>query len=256
MTDGDGFYDDLSEDYDRFVDWEARLAFEMPFLEERLRRQHVSRILDVACGTGHHAIAFAEAGLQTTAADFSEAMIRRAVANAAAAGVSVEARTLGFGQLADNLPQTYDAITCLGNSIPHLVTGSDLDGALTDMAKVLRPGGLLILQLRNFDRVLAQGDRFMAPESHSVGEEEWLFFRFYDMDGQALDFNMLRLSRKRGEDWRVRLQHTQLNAWQRQQLVTNLEEHGFGEICAYGSFRGEPFDAETSADLVLTAQLG
>ena len=26
-----GFYDSLSEDYDRFVNWPARLAFELPF---------------------------------------------------------------------------------------------------------------------------------------------------------------------------------------------------------------------------------
>ena len=256
MTDGDGFYEDLSEDYDRFVDWDARLAFEMPFLRERLGQAQAKSVVDVACGTGHHAIAFARAGLRVTAADSSEAMIRRAKANATAAGVSVDARTLGFGQLADKLAGGYDAITCLGNSIPHLLTASELSRAFADMAKVLRPGGLLVLQLRNFDRVLAQRDRFMAPESHAMAEEEWLFFRFYDMDGQSLRFNMVRLSRKGDEDWRVRLQHTQLYAWRRQQLVTSLGENGFDGIAAYGSFRGEPFDVETSADLVLTAQLG
>ena len=26
-------YDDFSEDYDRFVNWAGRLAYEMPFLE-------------------------------------------------------------------------------------------------------------------------------------------------------------------------------------------------------------------------------
>ncbi len=46
-------YDGFSQDYDRFVNWNARLAFEMPLLMETLERHHVERVLDVACGTGH-----------------------------------------------------------------------------------------------------------------------------------------------------------------------------------------------------------
>ena len=32
-------YDDFSEDYDRFVNWSGRLAYEMPFLEATLAQE-------------------------------------------------------------------------------------------------------------------------------------------------------------------------------------------------------------------------
>ncbi len=45
------FYDAMSEDYDRFMDWEARLVFELPFLRALFDQHDVTGVLDVACGT-------------------------------------------------------------------------------------------------------------------------------------------------------------------------------------------------------------
>ena len=38
-------YDALGEDYDRFVDWEARLAHELPFFERLFQAAGVRRVL-------------------------------------------------------------------------------------------------------------------------------------------------------------------------------------------------------------------
>ena len=46
-------YDALSSDYDRFVDWPARLAAEMPFLQQRLAAGG-RRVLPCAVGGIHH----------------------------------------------------------------------------------------------------------------------------------------------------------------------------------------------------------
>ena len=77
MSDSKGvsFYDEFSLDYDRFVDWSARLAYELPFFERLFSRYGVRRVLDAACGTGHHAIALAERGYEVVGADLSRAMI-------------------------------------------------------------------------------------------------------------------------------------------------------------------------------------
>jgi ubiquinone/menaquinone biosynthesis C-methylase UbiE len=62
-------YDALSDDYDRFVNWENRLAYEMPFIERTLREVDARRVLDVACGTGMHAIQLARRGYKVVGAD-------------------------------------------------------------------------------------------------------------------------------------------------------------------------------------------
>ena len=169
-------YDDLSNDYDRFVNWPARLAAELPFLEAQLAAHGARRVLDVAAGTGRHAIALARAGYALTATDLSAGMIARARENAATAGVALDLAVAGFGALSGITPGPFDAVLCLGNSLPHLLDGDALSAALADMAAVLRPGGVLLVQLRNFVPVLAERQRFMPPEAHREDDREWLFF--------------------------------------------------------------------------------
>ena len=230
------FYDALSEDYDRFVDWEARLAFEMPFLRVLFGQHQVRRVLDVACGTGHHAIAFSEDGYEATATDVNQAMVDRARANVAAKKARVDVYRLGFGGLSEELSGPYDAITCLGNSLPHVLTEEAMVEALADMASMVRPGGILLVQNRNFDRVLARQERFMPPEVRRSEDEEWIFVRFYDLDGEELRFNMVRLHRRGNESWSTHLEHTQLRAWRRRQLETLLSRSGFDVLSAFGGY--------------------
>ncbi len=117
-------YESFSNDYDRFVNWDNRLAGEMPFLEGMLngmgQNGDLPRVLDAACGTGMHAVALAKLGFQMTGADLSGGMIERARANAAEAGEAVRFKTAGFGHTRP-LAQYFDAILCLGNTLPHLL---------------------------------------------------------------------------------------------------------------------------------------
>jgi len=245
-------YDALATDYDRFVNWEGRLAYELPFLERLLKEQGTIHVLDTACGTGHHALALAQRGYQAVGADLSEAMIQQARANASRAGLPVEFAVAGFGGLA-SLGRTFDALLCLGNSLPHLLTDHDLERALRDFAAVLRPGGLLITQNRNFDRVYAENERFMPPQSHKNGDREWLFLRFYDLSPDRITFNMIRL-RRAGEGWQQDAQSTMLRPLFRQGLEVNLREAGFTDLAVYGGCDGSAFDPESSGDLIFTAR--
>ena len=136
----------FSQDYDRFVSWEERLRLELPFLEEALQAVGARRVLDAACGTGRHAVALAQRGYEVVGADLSPEMVARARAHAEAVGVPVRFVVAGFGALALAIGSGFDALLCLGNSLPHLLTEADLAAALQDFAACLRSGGLLCLQ--------------------------------------------------------------------------------------------------------------
>lgn len=244
-------YDALAGDYDRFVNWEGRLAHELPFFVDLFEAHGVRRVLDAACGTGHHAIALAQRGYQVVGADLSVVMVERARANAAARGVQVRFQVAGLGELG-NLGETFDAAICLGNSLPHLLTTAAVGGALADFADVLRPGGLLVIQNRNFDRVWVEWERFMPPQSHREGGEEWVFVRFYDFHEATLTFNMLRLQRT-AEGWTQDVQSTELRPVFRDELGAALSKAGFGEFSFYGGYDGPAFDVARSGDLIAVA---
>jgi len=262
-------YDDFSADYDRFVDWDGRLAAEMPFIERCLEAAGAQRVLDAACGTGRHALALAERGYEVVGTDGSTGMVEQARANASAVGrEDMSFVVAGFGELTRALslargktPETkqtnsrFDAVLCLGNSLPHVLTPDDLGVTLADFGNCLRTGGLLLIQNRNFDAVLANRDRWMGPQSHQEGKSEWLFLRFYDFDSDGLlTFNVVRLKRERGNDWNQDVSSTQLWPLTEHELGPAVREAGFGEIRLYGDMGGAPFDPDGSSNLVLAAR--
>jgi SAM-dependent methyltransferase len=296
-------YDDFSADYDRFMNWPARLAAEMPFIEGQLQAIGARRVLDVACGTGMHAVALAQRGYSVAGADFSTGMVERARANAATAAPvppiggderggggeprlprlerglgrgKVRFEVAGFGELAlafgGSTPSAassgrhsltgFDGLLCLGNSLPHLLTPADLRTALEDFAACLRPGGLLLIQNRNFDAVLARRERWMEPQAHQEGEVECLFLRFYDFEPDGtLTFNLVTLRREASDAWSgasdawsQQVASTRLRPLLQRDLRAMLAEADFREIACYGDMQGAPFDPTSSPNLVMTAR--
>jgi glycine/sarcosine N-methyltransferase len=245
-------YDALAPDYDRFVNWPGRLAHELPFFQRLFEAERVRRVLDAACGTGHHALALAQAGYQVVGADLSAAMIEQARENASATGIDGTFVVAGLGELAA-LGQTFDAALCLGNSLPHLLTAEAVAGALADFAAVLRPAGLLIVQNRNLNRVWVERERFMGPQSHREGEREWLFVRFYDFHDETLTFNMVRLART-AEGWSQQVERTELRPIFGDDLAAALAAAGFEQVRFYGSYEGDAFDPARSGDLIAVAR--
>jgi glycine/sarcosine N-methyltransferase len=250
-------YDTLSSDYDRFVNWQNRLAVELPFIIEKLQVAGARTILDAACGTGMHAIALAQCGFTTCGADLSQGMIDRAIANASSAGVTVHFELAGFGALAQTFGiQAFDAILCLGNSLPHLLTLPELTSALTDFAACVKPGSLLLVQNRNFDAIMSNHQRWMEPQAHTEGATEYLFQRFYDFDPDGLiTFNMVTLKRVGDGNWSQSVTTSRLRPLLKDELVTELKSAGFADIKNFGNMAGVDFDQPASPNLVMLARL-
>lgn len=111
-----------------------------------------STLLDVPCGTGRHALAFAAAGLDVTGVDLSAQAIALARRQAAHAGLSCRWHVRDMRQLPWR--GQFDAVVCLFNSFGYLGDQGD-QAALAAMARALKPGGRLLLDLPNRDHHLA-----------------------------------------------------------------------------------------------------
>lgn len=249
-------YDSISTDYDRFVDWQNRLAVELPSIIENLHKVGARTILDAACGTGMHAIALAQCGFTTYGADLSQGMVNQATANAQSAGVKVHFEVAGFGALAQSFGvQAFDAILCLGNSLPHLLSLDEINSALLDFVACLRSGGLLLVQNRNFDAVVSKHERWMEPQSHTEGANEYLFQRFYDFDPDGMiTFNMVTLKKVGLGNWTQSITSSRLRPVLKDELVSCLKDAGFTDFKIFGNLAMSPFNLETSPNLVVLAK--
>lgn len=254
-------YDLFSDDYDRFVNWADRLGYEMPFIDAQiqvlsLELKHPIHILDSACGTGMHAIALSKAGYMTSAADLFPQMVQKGKENAKKAGVNVDFKTAGFGEMAQAFgDDQFDLVLCLGNSLPHILTTEDFTNAIKDFSSVLRNNGILLIQNRNFDAVMKQKARWMEPQVHQTEGKEWLFYRFYDfLSNGLIRFNIVTMKHEMDADWQSHVSSTLLRPLLYVELYHLLEREGFREVHAYGSMEGEAFSPESSGNLIITAR--
>jgi SAM-dependent methyltransferase len=99
-------FSDLTDVYEAMIDWPNRLAHEERFYRRLFERVGVRSVVDVACGTGHHAAMFHSWGLRVEGADISPAMIEcaRAIAQMLAAvrpGGAIVVHVLNLGHLPD-----------------------------------------------------------------------------------------------------------------------------------------------------------
>jgi SAM-dependent methyltransferase len=119
-------------------------------------------VLDAACGIGLDAVALARRGMDVTAADANEAMVEATRAGLAAAGLDAAVVHAPWAELPRRVGEDrFDAVLCTGNSLAH-ADAAGVRGALAAFWRVLRPGGLLVVDTHRWESVLAAGDHAVA----------------------------------------------------------------------------------------------
>jgi SAM-dependent methyltransferase len=251
----DEFYNELGEGYELMINWDARLAREGPFFRKLFEEHRVKSVLDCACGTGRHAVEFARWGHSVSGCDISREMLLLAERNAAAAGVDVAFFAAGLTEIARKARgRKFDAVVCLGNSLPHLLTQRELDQAMRSIRRVLTAGGVFVVQIRNYDRIVHENLRFMPPTSAKQGDREVIFFRMLDIHGpRRIDFNIIQFSRE-ADTWRHTVQTTRLRPMLKPHLETALGRAAFSEIRHYADYGFTPFDTSATLDLITVAR--
>jgi len=109
-------------------------------------------VLDAGCGTGRYSLELARRGYAVTGIDVSPELVD--VANASRAQ-RPGALSFTVGDLRANRPERYDAILCRG-VLNDLVDDHDREAAFEGLAGCLQPGGVLILDVREWS---ASADR-------------------------------------------------------------------------------------------------
>jgi D-alanine-D-alanine ligase len=114
-----------------------------------------SRILDLCCGQGRHALEIASRGWSNVSGlDRSHYLISRARKVAKGKGLNVafkegDARRLPFA------PDSFEAVLIAGNSFGYFDSSKDDDRILKEVLRVLRPNGRLLIDITDGDYMRA-----------------------------------------------------------------------------------------------------
>lgn len=132
---------------------------EADLVEELLRADGLSRVLDAGCGTGRVAIELARRGYPVTGVDADPAML----ATAAEKAPELPWLQADLASLDGRLDTGFDLVLLAGNVMIFLSPGTE-GRVLEQLAARLAPGGLLVagFQLREGRLALDDYDRFAA----------------------------------------------------------------------------------------------
>ncbi len=164
MTSAEEEYRSLATDYE----W---LVPQGPVEAEAVLDRHGHRlaafvdpkILDCACGVGADAVALARRGYRVWGSDGSEAMLAKARQRITEAGLELPLEVCRWQDLPGCFEERFDFMLCLGNSVSHL-QGDDMIEAFRGMAAVLGPGGLLVVNARNWEKLRREQPPLTFPE--------------------------------------------------------------------------------------------
>lgn len=223
---------DFVSRWDDLIGWDGREEGERQFFERILNIHEVKSVIDIACGTGYHAIKLAAAGFDVTATDGSRTMLEQTRSNADTMGVKLaDSAVVDWRDLSDKFgANCFDAMVCLGNSFSHLYDHEARRDAMSAMFSVLKPGGILLIDQRNYDSILDQG----FSSKHK-----------YYYTGEETDVRPVRISRtevKFEYDFGEAGKHyLSLYPLKQNYLEFLLEDSGFVDITRYGDFE-RPFE--------------
>lgn len=168
------FYDVIAEYYTYFYrDWETQLEREGLSLRAIFRNQGIKRVLDASCGIGIRAVPLARMGFDVTAVDPSPGMLRKAhtIADQFNVADQIQFERADFLTLPEYVSGTFDAVVTKGNALPHLLLDTEIEQTLKIFYDLLRPGGILVIGMRDFGPFMESRPRFIPGFIHPVEEK-------------------------------------------------------------------------------------
>ena len=156
-------YLSLAADYDWLFDDDVLTdggAINYPAAARLLQRtsgaDQTSSVLDASCGTGINAAVLARRGFDVWATDGSEAMIEQAAARFRREQLAIPVRRCLWADLPRTLAERFDVVICVGNSLVHAAGRDAMVEALTGLRKMARPGGHVVIDSRNWEKLHAE----------------------------------------------------------------------------------------------------
>ena len=204
-------------------------------------------VLDVPCGYGRHAVPLARAGFRVVGVDRSEVVLEEARRRAAGGRwpklVAADYRRLPFADA------SFDAAVNLFTSLGYL--GDEEDTlVLEEIARVLRPGGRLVIEILPRDRLVRQ---LREQDWRLLGEGRLLLEqRTFDPVAGIVQTTQTLIDSTGERDSRP----FSIRVYSATELVAMLMRAGFAEAKCFGDFDAAPLTLDSRLVIVARSPAG
>jgi SAM-dependent methyltransferase len=215
----------------------------MDLIEHVLGRDTSRRVLDLACGSGRHAISFARRGYtQVTGVDLSPTLLEEARSDAAA-----ESLTIRFIESDMRvLPQeNFDLVTNLFTSFGYFPTDDENFEVIQSVSDHLAPGGWLVIDFFNSRWVrshLVAHDERLLDGGLRLEQTRWI-------ENGRVEKRLLIRENEEAHEYIESVRLYELDDFERM-----FRDAGLRTVHTYGNYAGDAYDRERSPRLILFAQ--
>lgn len=202
-----------------------------------------TRVLDLCCGVGRHALELARRGFSVTGVDSTANFLDQARRKAQEEGLVVEFIHQDMREF--RRPGSFDLALNLNTSFGYFEDAADDLKVLRNIHASLQPGGSFVLETIGKEvlaRIFQERDWFEG--------DGYLFLqeRHPSEDWGRMNVRYIKVTSGRKEEWSFT--HRLFAATE---MVTLIREAGFLKIKAYGDLQGNPYD-NTARRLVVVAE--
>lgn len=224
----------------------SEIEAQVEWLWQRLNLQPGARLLDVTCGPGLYATAFARRGVRVVGLDFSPASILYARDLAEKQGLADRCIFI-HADVRQSLPrqlgQQFDAALFIYGQLA-VFTRHEAAQLLRWSAGALRPGGRLVVELLDFQRIDKKSDTWWFTDDQGLwGDRPFLHLgeRAWDDSQRASIDRFFIVDLETGAVQVIGLSD---NAYETVEMLELLKASGFRNTWAYPGWDGlELYDA-------------
>lgn len=228
-------YDRLAADYHKiFPDWRETVDRQGRALDRLIRAEVADRpleVLDCSSGIGTQAIGLALRGHRVVASDISAAALQRAAKEARVRGTRLTTVQADIRELGTAITDQFDVVLSCDNSISHFLATSDLRAAIAAMRDRVKPGGLLLVSLRDYQRDARGRPNTTAPHVFGKPGRRRVVFQVWHWESRLVYRPDLAFMEENGRDWQLHVYHLPpLRTWTRGLVVSQLEWAGLLDV--------------------------
>lgn len=227
------FYDALAPFYPLlYPDWNDAVTRQGIALSNLLTELGVVRgdtVLDAACGVGTQALGLLGQGHAVAASDLSAGAVARFKAELKRRALQAEACVDDMRELAGAETASVAAVIACDNSVPHLLSDSEIGQAFASFHRTLKPGGWMVISVRDYASIERKNPDVRPYGLRRDGSRRLLAVQAWEWDGDQYDLRMY-LTIDSGETCETRVLVTRYYAVTIGRLMQLMTAAGFVDV--------------------------
>ena len=206
---------------------------------KNVEREKVKLVLDMACGSGRHAISFAQAGFDVTAIDLSENLLNVAKSNAEKEKVNVDFILSDIRKF--DPEKKFDLVLNLFTSFGYFEKDEENGEVIQKAFELMNSGGWFVLDYFNKNYIL---NNLIPITVENIAGKRITQTR--EIKNNRVEKNIIIRNGEKESHYQesVRL-------YSKEEVIKILERTGFEILKIFGDFDGSKFDANNSPRLIV-----